>query len=144
MRRHVSVLLTIVMAAAGATAVPTGPAAAGPAAGAAGDVGALFGTVPPPPQGPPPPPSTLNANADFEGARFTRELSGWSCDERTRAVQTGHPEHGWALAGAPSASSAAGCEQVIPVRPNSVYLLGFSFRGGPVEVGVVELGADGT
>ncbi|HEU5111141.1 MAG TPA: fibronectin type III domain-containing protein, partial [Micromonosporaceae bacterium] len=117
-----SFLLTITLAAVGAVAVIAGPADAGPGARAA--------NFTPPPL----PPPMLTANARFEAARFSGEISAWACDNRTAPVPTGHPERGWVLSGSPTATAASGCAQPIPVTPNSSYWLTFASRGGPVEV----------
>ena len=84
---------------------------------------------------PPPPPTRLLANWGFETARFTGEVSAYTCDAGTSVSQPGYKGVGYGVTGTPTATSVAGCSATVPVRPNFTYRLSADVRGGQVVLG---------
>jgi hypothetical protein len=91
---------------------------------------------PPPPPGSTPPPPNLLANGEIDSAVTPGTVTPWTCQDTVVAAGPGAFGTPYALAGTPTATSRAGCFQVVPVRANSFYSLSASVIGsGPVVLG---------
>ena len=76
--------------------------------------------------------TNLLVNPGFESGN----LSGWSC-ESGASVVTGQARTGtYALAGVPTSSTIAKCQQSVSVQPNTAYTYTAFVRGSYVFIGV--------